>query len=104
MVISSCSKGKDDSVPIMPGYRTVSPYDYITSESLVHKLLETRKLVFSDPRASLGSKLTYAFELYFRRGNAYRHLRLMHYNEVRRIILGREVEWFFLSGGYGIIQ
>ncbi len=104
IVISSCSSGKDDSIPIKPGSRMVTPYNYINNKNLVERFLDVRKLVFSDPRAGLGSRITYTFDLYVRKGRAYGRLLLTHYAEIRKIIMEKKIEWFFLSGGYGIIH
>ena len=105
VVISSCSARKDDSVPIPPGRRKITPSNYL-SEEMSSKLLAIRERVLSDPRAKLGSKETYAFDLYVRAGNAYKDLfKSYNYIKVKEILLNNgEVEWFFISGGYGIIH
>jgi len=39
-----------------------------------------------------------------RAGNAYRNLRKDNYSRLKAAIISGEIEWFFLSGGYGIVH
>lgn len=104
VVISSCSAKKDDSVPIPKNSRSVSPADYLGNINLVRRLETTRESIFKDPHSKVGTKDTYAFDLYVRAGNAYRHLRTKNENELKEMMLSGKLAWFFLSGGYGIIH
>jgi cytoplasmic iron level regulating protein YaaA (DUF328/UPF0246 family) len=104
VVISSCSAKKDDSVPIPKNSRRVSPADYLGNINLVRRLETTRESIFKDPHSKVGTKDTYAFDLYVRAGNAYRHLRTKNENELKEMMLSGKLAWFFLSGGYGIIH
>lgn len=54
---------------------------------------------------NLGNKNTYAFDLYVRAGNAYKEILKKNYNRLRsHLFHPNKIEWFFLSGGYGIIH
>jgi len=105
VVITSCSASKDDSVPIPPDSRIVKPSCYLDDQILVSRLHETRESTFEDPRARTGKKITYAFDLYVRTGKAYKDLLKNNYYRLKERLLRRnDIEWFFLSGGYGIIH
>ena len=105
VVITSCSASKDDSVPIPPDSRIVKPSYYLDDQILVSRLHEIRESIFEDPRARTGQKITYAFDLYVRTGKAYKDLLRNSYCRLKERLLRRNViEWFFLSGGYGIIH
>jgi len=68
-------------------------------------LVNLRKIVFSDPRADVGKNVTYAFDLYVRKGRAYKDLFKHNYNRIKELLVESNiVEWFFLSGGFGIIH
>jgi len=104
VVLSSCCAKKDDSVPIPVGSRVVVPLDYL-ERSLVAGLVNTRERILSDPRAGVGKATTYAFDLNVRFGKAYKDLFFSHYDRLKSLLLsGGGVEWFFLSGGYGIVH
>jgi hypothetical protein len=64
VIISCCSARKDDSCPIPLGARQVVPADYLIDIEMVERLQRTQREVLKDPRARLGSKTTYAFDLY----------------------------------------
>lgn len=105
IVISSCSASKDDSIPISSNSNVVSPSNYIDDESIVSELIGTRDKIFADSRACLGRNFTYAYDLYIRAGRAYTELYRTNYERVKNILLkGDNVKWFFLSGGYGVIN
>jgi len=104
VVVSSCCAKKDDSVPITKGSRVVEP-SYYLDQSLVAGLLKTRERILRDPRACVGASTTYAFDLNVRFGRAYKDLFASHYDRLKSLLLsGGVVEWFFLSGGYGIVH
>jgi hypothetical protein len=103
-VVSSCCAKKDDSIPIPKGSRVVEP-SYYLEQPLVHGLLKTRERILRDPLACVGARTTYAFDLNVRFGRAYKDLFANHYDRVKSLLLsGGVVEWFFLSGGYGIVH
>lgn len=105
LIITSCSASKDDSLPIPKGSRIVDPQYYLKDPVLISKLRQKREHIFSDPRANTGTRITYAFDLYVNAGKAYRKLRNSSYQRIKsRLISSNEIEWFFLSGGYGIIH
>ena len=105
VVITPCSKSKDDSVPIPSDSRVVDPSYYLYDKDLISELHGRRRVVFSDSRAKVGRRETYAFDLYVRAGRAYRDLFMENYHRLKQKLLeGSNVEWFFLSGGYGIIH
>jgi len=105
IIFTSCSASKDDAIPIQAGSRVVQPSYYLDDKGLISRLHNIRKHIFQDPTAHIGTKTTYAFDLYARAGNAYRDLRKNNYQELKStLISGNNIEWFFLSGGYGIIH
>jgi len=105
IIITSCSASKDDSTPIPNGSKVVQPSYYLDDEGLISRLHDIRKHIFQDPRACIGTKTTYAFDLYVRSGNAYRDLRKNNYQKLKSMLVSdNSIEWFFLSGGYGIIH
>lgn len=104
LIITSCSARKDDTIPIPNGSKTVPPRYYLEDEELIRHLKDIRHQIFQDPRARLGTQATYAFDLYVRTGNAYKDLREHNYQPLKSMLFSGEIEWFFLSGGYGIIN
>jgi len=105
LIFSACSAKKDDSIPIESPSSSISPAYYLCDSSLISALHEMRNRVFGDPNAKLGTKRTYAFDLYVRTGQAYRGLNIKYYDVTKRALLGKNgIEWFFLSGGFGIIH
>lgn len=105
VVITSCSANKDESVSIPAQSKIVEPSHYLDNKILVSKLCETRRSIFEDPRASIGQRTTYAFDLYVRAGKAYKDLLKSNYHQLKeRLLRTSDIEWFFLSGGYGIIH
>jgi len=104
IVVTSCSASKDDSIPVTEGSRVVEP-SYYLEHALVSGLLNGRERIFRDPRASVGVKTSYALDLYSRAGRAYKNLLEHNYRGLKSMLLSSDsVEWFFLSGGYGIIH
>lgn len=104
VVFTSCAASKDDSVPISNASKVISPAYYL-DEHLISDLLSTRELIFRDPRACMGTRTSYALDLYGRKGRAYK--KLMEYNHPRlksMLLSSDSIEWFFLSGGYGIVH
>lgn len=105
IVITSCSAGKDDSIPIPKGSKIVQPAYYLDDKALISRLHSIRERIFQDSRARVGTKTTYAFDLYIRAGNAYRDLKANNYQRLKSLLTSsNNIEWFFLSGGYGIIH
>jgi hypothetical protein len=104
IVFTSCSARKDDSVSIPNGSRVVEP-SYYLDQPLVLRLLDTRGHVFQDRRSCVSTKTAYAFDLYVRVGRAYKNLLESNYHRLKpRLLSGDFIEWFFLSGGYGIVH
>jgi cytoplasmic iron level regulating protein YaaA (DUF328/UPF0246 family) len=103
-IISACTARKQDSIPIHQGARIVRPEDYLDDVNLIRKLIQTRQKILANPKAKVGNKLTYAFDLYVNTGNAYRQIKTKHYAKVKSLLKLGEIHWFFLSGGYGIIN
>lgn len=103
-IISACTARKQDAIPIPQRAKTVQPEDYLDDENLIKKLLQTRQKILVDPRAQVGNKLTYAFDLYVNTGHAYKEIRTSHYKNIKILLKSGKIEWFFLSGGYGIIN
>ncbi|MEM2914467.1 MAG: hypothetical protein QXH91_03575 [Candidatus Bathyarchaeia archaeon] len=104
-IISPCSKSKDDSIPILSDFKNLTPYNYIHELSLAKEIIKIREKIFQDPRARVGSRETYAFNLYIRAGKAYSKVYCRYYPQLKNMLLkGEKLCWFFLSGGYGIIN
>ena len=104
VVVSSCCARKDDSVPIPKGSRVVEP-SYYLDDPFVVGLLNTRQSILRYPQACFGARTTYAFDLNVRFGKAYKDLFDSYYDRLKSLLLsGGVVEWFFLSGGYGIVH
>jgi len=104
VVVSSCCARKDDSVPIPEGSKVVEP-SYYLDQALIPSFLSTRERVLRDVRAQVGTRTTYAFDSYVRTGRAYSDLFRSNYQRLKSMLLSSDsIEWFFLSGGYGIIH
>ena len=86
LIVSSCSKRKDDSIPIPPSAKTLDPSDYLDDPYLIDRIVETRERIFQDPRAQVGSRETYAFDLYVRAGKAYSKIYRHHYQQLKRLL------------------
>lgn len=104
IVITSCTAKKMDKISIPSNGKIVQPKDYITDQSLLAELNKTRKEIFEDTRSNFGNDLTYAFDLYVNTGFAYKRLKQKHYAKIKSLLLLNELDWYFLSGGYGIIN
>jgi len=105
VIFTSCSATKDDSIPIPSSSRIVQPSYYLDNPTLVSKLQEMRKRIFDDPRALIGYRDTHASDLYMRTGKAYKDLFKNNYDRLKEgLLIGNNIEWFFLSGGYGIVH
>jgi len=105
LIITSCSASKDDSIPISENSKIVEPPYYLENPNLISQLDINRKKVFQNSRVDAGTKVTYAFDLYVNAGKAYKDLRKFNYERIRsRLLSSNDIEWFFLSGGFGIIH
>lgn len=104
IIFTSCTARKSDEIPITQRENTVQPSDYLDNDDLIKKLNRTRHQIFDDPRAKIGTKTTCAFDLYINTGNAYKELKKNHYKQIRSLIISKKLDWYFLSGGYGIIH
>ena len=105
VIVSSCCATKDDTTPIELDSKIIEPTRYLGSQDLLKDLLDIREHIFKDPKARLGNRTTYAFDLY-RRGRAYADLlkKDNHAKMKERLLSGDDIQWFFLSGGYGVIH
>lgn len=74
LVISTCTANKNDTVPIPKNAKKTDPTGYLSDNNLAIELKNIREIVFSDPRADVGQRSTYVFDLYIPAGYAYRHL------------------------------
>lgn len=106
LIITSCSASKDDSISILDGSKIIRPSDYLNDKKLISRLQEIRETIFEKPNAEVGDNTTYAFDLYGRAGYTYNDLRKSSNQEKFRLILASsdKINWFFLSGGYGIVN
>lgn len=105
VLITPCSASKSDSVPIPPGGKVVEPCDYLRDEELLSRLIQLRQTVFAAPEAQVGNTMTYAFDLYVGAGKAYDGIRRYSYEATKEMLMGSPaVQWFFLSGGFGIVH
>jgi hypothetical protein len=104
MVFSSCSAGKDCKIQLSNADATIKPEDYLGDDLLRTHFLNIRSDIFSDPTSKPGKEKTYAFNLYVRKGLAYKQLLAQYYEPTLEALKRREFEWFFLSGGFGLIH
>lgn len=106
LVFTSCTAAKDDSVGLPASWPLVRPADYLDDTRLVDFLATTRRSIFADARAKQGTDITCAFDLYVRKGRMYKGVLGHSYEPLKRaLVVGSPpVRWFFLSGGYGIID
>lgn len=109
IIITSCTKNK--CTQFVPEKHSVSPTDYLVNPALVNQLAATRAAVFAHPNSAYDQNATqhYAFDLYVRdpKTQLYRGLRetgLAITVRERLLSVGNEVEWYFLSGGYGLLH
>ncbi len=109
IIITSCTKNK--CTQFMPDGRTVSPGEYLASPAALAQLNRTRDSVFSNPKSAYDprAKQHYAFDLYVRHPDTqlYRRLRDEGLDvPVRTRLLAKmnDVDWYFLSGGYGLLH
>ena len=92
-------------MPISDITKTVQPSYYLNDNSLISEMLAIRNTIFKNEKANLGNKNTYAFDLYVRKGNAYKEICEKNYTRLKSYIFNpTKLEWFFLSGGFGIIH
>ena len=105
IIFSPCTACKDDEEVIKQGSKVVEPFGYLHNFDLLRNLLDTRKRVFNIPGVQRGDKTTYAFDLYVRSGKTYNAIYSKHYDSLKRKLLADDaLQWFFLSGGYGVIH
>lgn len=109
LLITPCTKNK--CLEFNPEELSVIPADYLEFEALINKLMAGRKIALESKGSqyNIASKQVYAFDLYVRgpRTHLYRNLRACGLTDaVRKALLeGRfAAEWFFLSGGYGVVH
>ena len=106
ILITPCSASKDDSATIPGGSRVVGPQYYLDRTDLIDRFYRTRENIFQDKRTLLGNRITHAFDLYVSSGRVYQALRKSGNRERMKAMLlsSDQIEWFFLSGAYGIIH
>jgi len=105
LIITACTAKKDDSIPIISKTKIVEPSYYLDRRNLISELCKIRDRIFQDPQAQVGTKITTAFDLYVRAGKAYKKLWENNYKRLKsQLFSSQDIEWFFLSGGYGIIH
>jgi cytoplasmic iron level regulating protein YaaA (DUF328/UPF0246 family) len=104
IVITSCTAKKMDNVAIPKNGVIVQPKDYITDQKLLADFNQVRRNIFEDQKAKFGKNITYAFDLYVNTGVAYKKLKQNHYDEIKSLLISKKLDWYFLSGGYGIIH
>ncbi|HXF51036.1 MAG TPA: hypothetical protein VNM43_05085 [Dehalococcoidia bacterium] len=106
LLFTACSAGKDDSYAISAGARVVTSDEYLDDPLLREELRRTREEVLSDPRARRGQRTTLALDLYVHTGRAYGDLRRRSdlLAAARTRLQEGTLQWFFLSGGYGVLH
>lgn len=102
LVFTTCTARKDDTAQV--GDKVIKPSDYIKDPDLLATFLDTRKRILLRPEARKGERETYAFDLYIRTGQMYKHAYRDFYHELRQTLLNGAIEWYFLSGGYGVLH
>ena len=86
LVFSPCTATKDDRTPIAPGSMIMKPPDYLGDKRLLQRLMNTREHVLVELGAQRDSRITYAFDLYVRKGKAYKEV-LQHCDRLRKRML-----------------
>jgi hypothetical protein len=106
LLFTPCTARKDDSHAIPSGARVVTTQKYLDDPSLRDCLLQTREAALSDPLARRGTRSTFALDLYVHTGRAYKDLRSRRglLSTVRAHLKEGTLQWFFLSGGYGVLH
>lgn len=105
MIFSSCSAKKNDHTQINPSGPLATPSYYLEDKHSILALERTRESIFRNEAAMVGSRKTYAYDLYVRTGRAYNAVNSEYYGEIKKALVEkRGIEWFFLSGGFGIIH
>lgn len=107
LVFSPCSQSKCDHIDMPAGFEPKKPLDYLANPALAHKLVATRRQVLSDPQAQKGNRSALAFDLYVKatKSRAYKGIRESCYEDLRKRMLStNDLQWFFLSGGFGVIH
>lgn len=109
LVLTPCTKNK--RTDIVPEGGCVLPSDYLSEESVCRNLEAGRAnaLGLTGSNYDSQSRQVYAFDLYVRhyRTQLYKNLRDSGLAErARKAMIERRfpAEWFFLSGGYGLIH
>ena len=109
IIITSCTKNK--CTDFKPERHRVSPDEYLSCPGSVELLTRTRSSIFGLPESAYDVNATecYAYDLYVRdqKTQLYRALRNCDLDvPVRERVLAGEkaVEWYFLSGGYGLLH
>jgi hypothetical protein len=108
LVLSPCSESKSDKVEIPASFTPKNPTDYLDDRYLLRQLDTGRRRILKELRKQTESPETLAIDLYVGapHSRAYRRTReLSHYQKLRRkLFSGGDIEWFFLSGGYGVVN
>jgi cytoplasmic iron level regulating protein YaaA (DUF328/UPF0246 family) len=109
IIITACTKNK--CTDFTPDGRIVSPGQYLANPAALAQLNRTRDSVLSNPKSAYDPRAGqhYAFDLYVRhpKTQMYRCLR----NEgldgpirTRLLAITNDVDWYFLSGGFGLLH
>jgi hypothetical protein len=109
LMLTPCTKNK--CTDYVPEKGNVVPGDYLGNDNIIHKLEAARASSFklAGNNYDSTSKQVYAFDLYVRhpRTQLYKNLRDSGLAErARKAMLETTfpAEWFFLSGGYGLVH
>ncbi len=109
IIITTCTKNK--STDHLPAAYSVVPTQYLSSPASVQALTRTRQAVWAIPASAYDPSASqhYAYDLYVRhpKTQLYRDLRAAGIEMPLRAALlekAHDVEWFFLSAGYGLVH
>jgi len=109
IIITSCTKNK--CTRFTPDGRIVSAVEYLANSEALARLNGTRDAVLNNPNTAYDPRAGqyYAFDLYVRHPDTQLYLRLRNEGldgPIRTRLLARmnDVEWYFLSGGYGLLH
>ena len=103
LVFSPCCSKKRDKRS--PSEEKRTPKSYLDKEADQMSLISTREEILCDPKAHRGKRQTYAWDLYVWTGTAYSDLRRSGNAErLRELLAENKLQWFFLSGGYGVVH
>jgi hypothetical protein len=107
MVFSPCSKSKYEGATSITVTLAITPTDYLSRIDLISTLVDTRQHILINMRRQDPSSVSVpALDLYVKapRSHAYQGIRKSCGDGLKKRLFSQDVQWFFLSGGYGVVH